>query len=74
MNDKPLGEYYRTKSGEMLDSICHQYYQGRQRTTEQVLEANCGLAKLGAILPPNTVIFMPELAPSVDDSKVFLWD
>lgn len=68
------GEHYRTKTGEMLDSICHQYYQGRPGATEQVLAANPGLAKLGAILPANKVIFMPELAAAVDDSKVSLWD
>jgi phage tail protein X len=74
MKNNSVGERYRTKSGEMLDSICHQYYQGRPGATEQVLAANPGLAKLGPILPASTVVFMPKLAAAVDDSTVSLWD
>jgi len=74
MKNNPIGEHYRTKSGEMLDSICHQYYQGRPGATEKVLAANPGLAKLGPILPANILVFMPELAAAVDNSKVSLWD
>tara|TARA_R110002033_G_scaffold171199_1_gene218013 strand:+ start:1625 stop:1849 length:225 start_codon:yes stop_codon:yes gene_type:complete len=74
MKNNPVGEHYRTKSGEMLDSICHQYYQGRPAATELVLSVNPGLAKLGPILPDSTVIFLPELTVAVDDSQVSLWD
>ncbi len=68
------GEYYRTATGEMLDSICHQYYNARPGATEEVLAANPGLAKLGAIIPANTEIFLPELSPPLNNSKVSLWD
>ena len=66
-------EQYRTKPGEMLDSICHQYYNGRPGATEAVLSANPGLAKLGAVIPANTIITLPVLAAPIDDSQV-LWD
>jgi len=66
-------EQYRTKPGEMLDSICHQYYNGRPGTTDAVLSANPGLAKLGAVIPANTIITLPVLAAPIDDSQV-LWD
>lgn len=67
-------EQYRTKPGEMLDSICHQYYKGRIGATEAVLDANPGLAKLGAVIPANTIIILPVLAAPIDDSQVSLWD
>lgn len=64
---------YRTKAGDMLDSICHSYYSGREKAFEAVLEANPGLAKLGAILPEGILIELPDLAP-VTTSQVTLWD
>ncbi|WP_373369248.1 tail protein X, partial [Corynebacterium parakroppenstedtii] len=41
---------YITKTGDMLDDICYQYY-GTESVTFKVLEANRDLADLGEILP-----------------------
>lgn len=68
------GENYQTKTGELLDDICHRYYQGRPNTVETVLNANPGLAKLGPIIPKNTVVFLPEIPVSEDDNLISLWD
>lgn len=65
---------YRTKPGDMLDAICHDYYGERAGATELVLEANPGLAKLGPVIPDNTVIELPALPEPEDDSVVTLWD
>lgn len=65
---------YRTKPGDMLDAICHVYYDGRPGATELVLEANPGLARQGVIIPDNTVIELPALPEPEDDSTVVLWE
>ncbi len=74
MTDQVNGQHYRTKHKELLDSICHGYYQGRPGATEEVLKVNPGLAKLGPIIPDNTEIFLPDLSPPQDDGLVSLWD
>lgn len=65
---------YRTKPGDMLDAICHAYYDGRAGATELVLEANPGLANLGPVIPENTVIELPELPETEDESAIVLWE
>lgn len=65
---------YRTKPGDMLDAICHQYYGPRPGATEQVLEANPGLARRGAVIPEHTIIELPDLPEPEDNAKVSLWD
>ncbi|PMN73142.1 tail protein X [Enterovibrio norvegicus] len=65
---------YRTNQGDMLDAVCHQYYGARTGAMEAVLAANPGLAKVGAILPPGTVILLPDLGPAPRDNQVSLWD
>ncbi len=65
---------YRSKPGDMLDAICHAYYDGRAGATELVLEANPGLARLGPVLPDHTIIELPELPAPEDDGPVVLWE
>ncbi|GHC34733.1 tail protein X [Kushneria pakistanensis] len=66
---------YRTKPGDMLDAICHQYYGGKKKNaTELVLEANPGLARQGAVIPEHTIIELPDLPEPEDNAKVSLWD
>lgn len=65
---------YRSKTGDMLDAICHVYYKGRPAATEAVLEANPFLAKLGPQLPVGTLIELPDLPAVEDKSTVALWD
>lgn len=64
---------YRTRPGDMLDAICHHYYGPRTGTIELVLEANPGLARLGPIMPENTVIELPSL-PAREEKTVVLWE
>jgi phage tail protein X len=40
----------------------------------QVLEANPGLADIGAVYPSGLFITLPDLAPPVQDSVFSLWD
>ncbi len=65
---------YRTNKGDMLDAICHKYYKARPRAMEEVLKANPGLAKVGALLPAGMVIELPDLGPAESKGKVSLWD
>jgi len=66
---------YRTKSGDVLDSICQHYYGQTQGIVEKVLEANPGLAALGAIYETGVMIHLPTLTqPEKQDSKIRLWD
>lgn len=64
---------YRTKPGDMLDAICHDYYGPRTGAVELVLNANPGLARLGPIMPENTVIELPPL-PTRQEKTVVLWE
>jgi phage tail protein X len=55
---------YVTKQGDMVDAIAKRAY-GTERggTTEALLEANRGIADLGAKLPENITIIIPDLPP-----------
>lgn len=64
---------YRTKPGEMLDAVCRHYYGPRIGTIELVLKANPGLAKLGPVMPENTIIELPPL-PVREEKTVVLWE
>lgn len=65
---------YRAMPGDMLDAICHRYYEGRPGATELVLEANPGLAALGPVIPTGTVIELPDLPERKDEGRVVLWE
>ena len=41
---------YTTKTGDMLDKICWDYYGPRRGAYEKVMEANPGLSQQGPIL------------------------
>lgn len=64
---------YRTKPGDMLDAVCHDYYGPRAGALELVLQANPGLAQLGPVMPENTVIELPPL-PKQQEHRVVLWE
>jgi phage tail protein X len=63
---------YITQNGDMLDHICFKYY-GTTEVVNKVLEANRELAKLGAILPANIEIELPDLEKPTTKRKVNLW-
>jgi phage tail protein X len=65
---------YRTKTGDMLDAICHKIYAGQVGATELVLEANAGLADYGPVLPSGLVIELPDLPAAEQAQTIRLWD
>jgi len=65
---------YRTRPGDMLDAICHRYYDGRPGATEAVLEANPRLCRAGPVLPEGWLIELPDLPQPEKPGVVSLWD
>lgn len=61
-------------SGETLDALL--WRELGTTDVEPVLEANRGLAELGAFLPEGTLVLIPEIAsaPVVDAALVQLWN
>lgn len=64
---------YRTKQGDVLDAVVFKYYKGQTGALEQVLEANRGLAKYGAVLPAGLAIVLPDLPKPSPKESVTLW-
>lgn len=64
----------RAMQGETLDAICQRIYGRTAGVTEAVMEANPGLADLGAVLPHGTEIEMPDTPPQPAVQRVQLWD
>ena len=52
---------YRTRDGDMLDTICLAYYGQAGRYVEVVLSANPGLAAVGPVFPAGVLINLPDL-------------
>lgn len=66
---------YITKQGDTADLIAWNYY-GTQggRVTEQLLEANPGLAARGPLLPGGLVVQLPVIDTTEKVKGVKLWD
>ncbi len=65
----------RANQGETVDSLCWRVYGRTKGMNELVLEANPGLASLGAILPIGHQVEMPDAAPQIVSKQVIqLWD
>lgn len=65
----------RAMQGDTVDMICQRHYGRTAAVTEAVLDANPGLAELGPILPPGTLVELPELAPPPQNNNLIqLWD
>ena len=61
--------------GETVDAICWRHYGRTAGVTEAVLDANPGLADLGATLPHGTLVQLPDVAPQAEQRQmVNLWD
>ena len=58
----------------MLDAICYEHYNAQPGATEAVLNANPGLAKLGALLPLGVKINLPILPVTSSTGTISLWD
>ncbi|MGZ4954449.1 MAG: tail protein X [Methylobacter sp.] len=65
---------YLTKSGDMIDAICHHYYDNRPGAVERVYDANRNLSDHGPVLPSGLVIELPEIPATVIVKTVKLWD
>ena len=64
----------RALQGDTVDAICWRAYGRTAGVTEAVLEANPGLADLGAEIPQGTEIILPDEAPQPQLQTVNLWD
>jgi phage tail protein X len=70
-----MSQFYRTRTGDMIDAICFHYYDGMQsEAVELVYEANRGLADQGPVLPSGLIIELPELPAADATPTVKLWD
>ncbi|MBG0626397.1 tail protein X [Enterobacter roggenkampii] len=67
---------YQTRDGDVLDAVCATHYgtENLSYIVTQVLEANPGLADIGAVYPSDLFITLPDLVPPVQDSAFSLWD
>jgi len=68
---------YVTGQNEMLDAICAGFYGANvAQAVETVLAANLGLADLAPVLPPQTMITLPYIAPAPAQTlaTISLWD
>ena len=62
----------RTADGDVLDTICHNYYGHLNGTVEAVLDANQGLASEVQPFRTGLLIYLPDL-PSPSNEVVMLW-
>lgn len=63
----------RTSDGDLLDTLCHQYYGHLNGSVEAVLDANQGLADEPQPFRAGVLIVLPEL-PAVTEAALRLWD
>lgn len=64
----------RALQGDTLDAICARYYGRTEGVVEAVLDANPGLAELGAILPHGTAVELPDVQSSPVAETINLWE
>ena len=65
----------RSVQGDTVDLICWRTYGRTAGITEQLLEANHGLADLGAELPIGTLVTLPaQPATPTQPARLQLWD
>ena len=63
----------RTSDGDLLDTICHNYYGHLVGSVEAVLDANQGLAEEEQPFRTGVVILLPDLS-SPTTEEITLWD
>lgn len=63
----------RTSSGDLLDTLCHQYYGHLNGCVEAVLDANQGLADELQPFRAGVLIVLPDLQRQAE-ATVQLWD
>ncbi|MCK9799770.1 tail protein X [Pseudomonas sp. MAFF 302030] len=63
----------RTSDGDLLDTLCQQYYGHLNGSVEAVLDANQGLADEAQPFRAGVLIVLPVL-PNQAQALVQLWD
>lgn len=64
-----------TQAGDTLDYLCWRHYGATDnRVVETVLQANPGLAALGAVLPAGIEVQMPAVTQPAQTRGLRLWD
>jgi phage tail protein X len=67
-------QYYVSSDGDILDQIVFNHYGNTSaRQVEAVLDANRGLAALGAVLSAGVRITLPVLTDDNPTETVSLW-
>ncbi|AIR03395.1 tail protein [Cedecea neteri] len=71
-----MATIWTTSDGDVLDAICVKNYgdAGLNQSLAAVLDANPGLADLGAIYPAGVEITLPAWTAEAEESSVSLWD
>lgn len=64
----------RAQQYDTVDALCWRHYGHTQGLTEQVLQANPGLASLGPFLPHGLEVELPDVTPVTTAQTVQLWD
>lgn len=64
---------FRTSEGDLLDTLCHQFYGHLSGTVEAVLEANQGLSDELQPFRAGLLIRFPDLTADKVES-LMLWD
>ncbi|MCY7264384.1 tail protein X [Pseudomonas protegens] len=62
----------KTSDGDLLDTLCHQYYGHLNGSVEAVLDANQGLADEPQPFRAGVLIVLPDL-PADAETVVQLW-
>ncbi len=64
----------RANQGDTVDVLCWRYYGRTAGVTEQVLEANPGLAQHGPVLPMGLAVELPDQPTQPVTRRLQLWD
>ncbi|HFY0662745.1 TPA: tail protein X [Escherichia coli] len=64
----------RAYQNDTVDALCWRHYGRTQGATEQVLQANPGLAEYGPFLPHGLQVELPDIATTTTVQTVQLWD
>ncbi|MFP1923892.1 tail protein X [Lonsdalea quercina] len=64
----------RAQQYDTVDALCWRYYGRTQGMTEQVLNANPGLAEYGPFLPHGLWVTLPDVVSAPVQQTVQLWD
>ncbi|MFK7701365.1 tail protein X [Pseudomonas caspiana] len=63
----------RTSNGDLLDTLCQQYYGHLNGSVEAVLDANQGLADEPQPFRAGVLIMLPDISVSTEEI-IQLWD